>query len=148
MKINQLKSTLDEYVDCYNQTQFIETDPISIPHRFQKQQDIEIAGFWVAMLSWGQRVTIINKATELMSIMDNAPHDFIMNHSEKDRRAFLHFKHRTFQPTDSLYFLAFLQQYYQQNDSLEQAFSQYLQPDDPTTEKALTGFYEQFFFFT
>ncbi len=112
MKTERVKILLEEYIDRYNKPDFIDSDPISIPHRFQKKQDIEIAGFWVAMLSWGQRTTIINKANQLMTLMDNAPHDFIVNHKEKDRQAFLHFKHRTFQPTDALYFLEFLQQYY------------------------------------
>jgi len=67
---------LNTAADRFNSPAFIEKDPISIPHRFSKLQDIEISGFWVAMLAWGQRVTIINKANELMAMMDNAPHDF------------------------------------------------------------------------
>jgi len=145
MKLERIKILLDEYVDLYNQPQFIEDDPICIPHQFQKLQDIEISGFWVAMLAWGQRVTIINKAKELMELMDNAPHDFIVNHQEKDRKAFLQFKHRTFQPTDTLYFLAFLQEHYQNNESLESAFTKQLSSTDTTTENALIGFQNYFF---
>lgn len=106
----------------YNSRDFIENDPVSIPHQYSIPQDIEIAAFWVAMLSWGQRVTIINKARELMNLMDNAPYDFIVNHGERDRRAFLAFKHRTFQPDDTIYFLHFLQRFYKEHSSLEEAF--------------------------
>jgi len=60
----QLKTFLDKKVEQYNQLSFIESDPISVPHQFSKQQDIEIMGFWTAMLAWGQRVTIINKARQ------------------------------------------------------------------------------------
>ncbi|MFK7806820.1 MAG: TIGR02757 family protein [Saprospiraceae bacterium] len=145
MKPERIKNLLDEYVDRYNKPDFIANDPILIPHRFKKVQDIEIAGFWVAMLAWGQRVTIINKANELMELMDNSPHDFIVNHKEKDRKAFLGFKHRTFQATDTLYFLEFLQNHYRNHNSLETAFTKNLKPTDTTTENALIGFQEYFF---
>ncbi|MBC8111758.1 MAG: DUF2400 family protein, partial [Verrucomicrobia bacterium] len=117
-----LKAFLDECVERYNCPAFIETDPISIPHRFSKLQDIEIIGFWAAILAWGQRKTIINSANRLCELMDGAPHDFIINHTETDRKKFLHFKHRTFQATDTLYFLEFFQQYYRKHYSLEDAF--------------------------
>jgi len=141
----ELKRFLDEAVRQYNRSTFIPSDPISIPHRFSRLQDIEIMGFWVAILAWGQRVTIINKANELIDLMDGAPHDFVMNYEESDLKPFLAFKHRTFQATDTLYFLDFLQRYYQEHDSLEQAFSSHLSPDSLTVEAALIGFQEQFF---
>lgn len=122
MKQHQLQVFLDSQVELYNQLSFIENDPISIPHQFTRLQDIEIMGFWTAMLAWGQRVTIINKANELIQYMEGAPYDFILHHTEKDREALLAFKHRTFQPTDTLYFLEFLQNYYRKYESLEMAF--------------------------
>jgi len=102
-------------------------------------------GFWVSMLAWGQRVTIINKANELIQLMDGAPYDFILNHNEKDRKAFLSFKHRTFQATDTLYFLEFFQTFYKKNKSLETAFTDHLSPESENIEAALKGFHEQFF---
>lgn len=140
-----LKKQLDLLVKKYNQPNFIENDPISIPHRFSKLQDIEIIGFWVAMLAWGQRITIINKSNELLELMDNAPYDFIMNHEETDLKRFLNWKHRTFQPTDTLYFLDFFKRYYKENESLETAFSQFLKPNDTQVENALIGFNQLFF---
>ena len=128
-----LKSLLDEHVERFNRPDFIEDDPISIPHRFSKPQDIEITAFWTAILAWGQRKTIINSANRLFEFMDNAPYDFIKNHQEIDRKRFESFKHRTFQPTDALYFLAFLQQFYQKNDSLETAFARHLNPTGATS---------------
>jgi uncharacterized protein (TIGR02757 family) len=147
LNINQqeLKSYLDSCVKKFNTTDFIENDPISIPHQFSRKQDIEIMGFWVSMLAWGQRKTIINKANELIQLMDGAPYDFILNHEEKDREAFLNFKHRTFQTIDTLYFLEFFQDFYKKNDSLEMAFSDHLNPQSENIEAALKGFHEQFF---
>ncbi len=140
-----LKRFLDEKVDLYNRPQFIKDDPIQIPHRFAKLQDVEIMGFWTAVLAWGQRKTIINKANELVELMDGAPHDFMVNHSERDRKRFLEFKHRTFQATDTLYFLEFLQHFYKNNNTLETAFSQFINENDETIEKGLIGFHDLFF---
>jgi len=107
---------LDSKVAQYNQPEFIPFDPISIPHRFSVKQDIEIMGFWAAVLAWGQRKTIINKCLELSALMDHAPYDFVRNHHESDLKPFLHFKHRTFNATDTLYFLHFFQEYYKVHD--------------------------------
>ena len=142
---NNLHSFLDDCYRKFNNQNFIENDPIGIPHRFSKRQDIEITAFWTAMLAWGQRKTIINSATHLFELMDNAPHDFIVNHLEKDRQRFLDFKHRTFQPTDTLYFLEYLQHFYQKNDSLEFAFSKFITPNTPSVSDALIGFHNAFF---
>jgi len=142
--MQNLKAFLDEQVDQFNDVSFIEKDPISLPRLFSKLQDIEIIGFWIAMLSWGQRVTIINKGKELIEKMDGSPHDFIVNHKESDRKIFESFKHRTFQAIDTLYFLEFLQQYYRNNQSLETAFIPKYKLDF-TIKESLTHFHEQFF---
>ena len=97
-----LNTFLDKKVVEYEQPFFIEKDPISIPHQFTKKQDIEIAGFFAAIFSWGNRTTIINKSNELMKLMDHAPHDFVLNHQPKDLKKLLLFKHRTFNSTDLL----------------------------------------------
>jgi uncharacterized protein (TIGR02757 family) len=142
---NNLHAFLDDCFQKFNNQTFIENDPIGIPHRFSKLQDIEITAFWTAMLAWGQRKTIINSANRLFELMDNAPHDFIVNHIETDRKRFLDFKHRTFQPTDTLYFLEYLQHFYKENDSLEFAFSKHITSDTPSVQEALIGFHNEFF---
>ncbi len=140
-----LKDLLDGAADRYNRPDFITADPISIPHRFSKLQDREIMAFWAATLAWGQRKTIIQSANRLAELMDNAPYDFIINHLEQDRARFESFKHRTFQATDTLWFLEFFQNFYRKNASLETAFSRHLSPNDPTVENALRGFHNDFF---
>ncbi len=117
-----LKAFLDAKVTQYNQPAFIPNDPVSIPHLFTNQQDIEIMGLWAAVLAWGQRVTIINKCHELIKLMDGAPYDFIMNHEETDLKKLLHFKHRTFNDVDTLYFISFFRHHYSRHQSLESAF--------------------------
>jgi uncharacterized protein (TIGR02757 family) len=140
-----LKIFLDDKAALYNRPGFIASDPISIPHRFTLKQDIEIAGFFAALFAWGNRTTIINKCTELLQLMDNAPYDFMQHHTDADLKKFLHFKHRTFNTTDLLYFISFLQYYYSQHLSLESAFSIWLTEEDQTIETALFHFHHYFF---
>lgn len=117
-----LKAFLDDKVDQFNRPDFIESDPISIPHRFTKKEDIEIIGFFAAMLAWGQRKTILNKCTDLIERMDGSPYDYIINHQEEDLKSLLGFKHRTFNDTDLLYFVSFFKHHYSHYSSLEEAF--------------------------
>src|SRR5436305_11852602 len=140
-----LKEFLDTKVALYNQPGFIAADPISIPHRFTQKQDIEIAGFFAALFAWGNRIIIINKCTELLRLMDDAPYDFILHHTDEDLKKFLNFKHRTFNTTDLLYFISILHYYYLQHNSLESAFSIWLTEEDATVEKAFIHFHEYFF---
>lgn len=145
MKFQQLKAFLDTKVEYYNKPDFIEGDPVCIPHMFNKLQDIEIAGLFAAVLAWGNRTTIINKCRELMRMMDNAPYDFIKNHQPQERLKLMQFCHRTFNGTDLLYFIEFLQHYYSNITSLEFAFSGHMRPHDETVEKGLIGFHRTFF---
>lgn len=140
-----LKRYLDAAADRYNTVDFIANDPISVPHRFAALADREIVGFWAATLAWGQRKTIIQSAERLVELMDGAPHDFVRNHTVADRTRFAHFKHRTFQPTDAEWFLAYLQAHYRAHESLETAFTCHLSADMPTVEAALRGFHRNFF---
>ncbi|GAB3694885.1 TIGR02757 family protein [Spirosoma flavus] len=139
---SSIKDFLDAKADQYNRPSFIERDPISIPHRFSRKQDIEIMGFWAAVLAWGQRPVILRKTSELVDLMDGTPYDFIRHHEESDLKRFLAFKHRTFNATDALYFLHFFRHYYQEHESLEDAFL----PDttSDTVEASLITFHDRF----
>lgn len=143
--MNDLKAFLDQKVSEYNQPGFIPHDPVSIPHRFRKKQDIEIAGFFAAVLAWGQRKTIINKCAELLQMMDNDPYNFILHHTDQDLKAIEKFKHRTFNSTDTLYFIFALRQLYKQHSSLEYYFQ--VPKTDETIERGLINFYTTFFSF-
>ena len=117
-----LRAFLDKKVAEYNRASFIANDPISIPHEYTLQQDIEIAAFFTAIFSWGNRTTIIRKSQELMQLMDRSPYQFVLQHEEKDLQKFLDFRHRTFNATDLLYFIAFFRFHYNNHPSLEDAF--------------------------
>lgn len=140
---DELFELLERKADQYNCPEFIANDPISIPHSFSKPQDIEAAGFFAAILAWGQRVTIVRKCNELMNMMDRSPHEWILHHRERDLKQFLNFRHRTFNPTDALYFIAFLRHFYRRHDSLVHAFYSASAPN--TAEACLRRFHNTFF---
>lgn len=138
----ELKAFLDEKADLYNRPRFIESDPIIIPHGYRKRQDIEISGLFAAVLAWGQRVTIIKKCKDLLARMDHDPYRFVLHHSEADLKPLQEFKHRTFNSTDTLYFIHFLKWYYTHHNSLEAAFK--ISPHEKTVEAGLIHFYKLF----
>jgi uncharacterized protein (TIGR02757 family) len=147
MKKESLSQLLNRQAAYYNRPGFIAADPISVPHSFKQQPDIEIAGLFAAVFAWGNRTTIINKSRELMGLMQNVPHQFILHHSARELKPLLAFKHRTFNADDLLYFIHFLRQHYQKHNSLEKAFTQWMKPADETVENALAGFKNYFFSF-
>lgn len=114
---------LDDKYEQFNNRHFIETDPVSIPHLFTAKEDIEISAFLVATIAWGQRTSIINNGHKLVSLMDHAPHDFIVNHSAADLKRFNAFVHRTFNATDCKYFMRALQHLYARHGGLEATFA-------------------------
>jgi uncharacterized protein (TIGR02757 family) len=130
-------------VERFNRPGFIESDPIVIPHSFKKKQDIEIAGLFAAILAWGQRVTIIRKCRELLKMMDNAPYEFVIHHRSSDLKPFESFKHRTFNPVDTKYFITFLKWYYSRHQSLENAFV--VPGEEIEMERGIAHFHNLFF---
>lgn len=140
--IFDLKEFLDRKAEQYNTPAFIENDPICIPHNFTQLQDIEIMGFFASIFAWGQRKTIINKCSELSSRMDDAPHDFIVNHNDTDLKKLLAFKHRTFNDTDLLYCIDFFKRHYVVYNSLEAAF---FPNANMSVEEGLNHFHTYFF---
>ena len=120
--MQEIKEFLDEKVSQYNNPKFIESDPIQIPHRFTKKEDIEIAGFLVATIAWGKRAMIIKNGSHMMELMGQEPYEFVMHHSESDLNDFDAFVHRTFNSTDFKYFIKSLQHIYIKYGGLEQVF--------------------------
>ncbi|MBI3233787.1 MAG: TIGR02757 family protein [Bacteroidetes bacterium] len=144
-KLQQTKDFLDAQLLVVYKNDFIKDDPIQIPHLFSRKEDIEIAGFFAAVLAWGQRTTIINNCKKLIEYFDHAPFDFITNHEEQDLRKLEHFVHRTFNSTDLLYFIYALKHIYTQHGGLEKAMSAGMNNKSKTIETGLNQFKKLFF---
>ena len=124
LKKPELKEFLDEKVELYNRPAFIELDPISIPRRYSKKEDIEISGFLTATIAWGNRNMILRNADRMMALLDNSPSDFILNSDEHDLERIEGFVHRTFNSLDLIYFLKALKNIYQTKGGLESIFNE------------------------
>ena len=118
----KLKELLDIKHEEYNNIAFIENDPIQIPHKFKKKEDIEISGFLTATIAWGNRKSIINSSKRMMELLENDPHEFIINHSDKDLKSLTKFVHRTFNGYDFIQFIKSLKNIYCNYGGLEMVF--------------------------
>tara|TARA_B100000767_G_C19720981_1_gene517244 strand:- start:700 stop:1461 length:762 start_codon:yes stop_codon:yes gene_type:complete len=119
MNKKEIYSFLIEKADFYENPIFIESDPIQIPHKFNKHEDIEIAGFLTATIAWGNRKSIIRSSNKIMEILEYSPLDFVLNHSKKDLKSIKGFVHRTFNESDLEYFIIKFREIYNDNKTLE-----------------------------
>jgi uncharacterized protein (TIGR02757 family) len=142
MTKKELKSFLDYKANVYNTPDFIKEDPISIPHQFSHKKDIEIVGFLMATIAWGNRKSILNSGEKLLKILHYEPYDFIIHHKEKDLMACEGFVHRTFNAEDLKYFLTALKAVYQKYNSLENVFIENLKGKD--LQGAISKFKKEF----
>ena len=122
MNSENLKVFLDEKVLKYNTHDFIEADPISVPHRFSLKEDIEISSFLAASIAWGNRKMITKNGHKMMDLLGNSPYDFIMSHDQQQLERLNNFVHRTFNSDDFKYFTKALKHIYTKHDGLEAIF--------------------------
>lgn len=120
----ELREALERSVDKYNRRSFIEEDPISIPHSFTKKEDIEIASFLTATISWGNRKSILVSANRLMDYMDQSPFEFVKNAQKSDFKSWKHSIHRTFMKEDVIFFVEALRRMYIEEGGMERVFSE------------------------
>ena len=123
LKKSELKDFLDEKAALYESPKFIHTDPIQIPHEFSKKEDREIMGFLVATIAWGNRKSIITNGNKLITLLENRPHDYILNHSTEELKKLQPFVHRTFNGTDLVTFIKSLKNIYLNHGGLESVFA-------------------------
>ena len=143
MNVEELKSFLDEKVILYNNPDFIDTDPIQIPHRYTLKEDKEIAGFLASTIAWGNRKMIINSANKIMDLMGNSPYDFVINHNEDHLDNMEGFVHRTFNSVDLATFMQALQNIYKNHGGLEMLFAKHQNTDG--MQESISEFKKVFF---
>ncbi len=126
----KVKVLLDKLHDRYNRPEFVVADPISVPHLFEKQKDIEIAGFLAATIAWGNRKAIVNSARKMVGLMDDRPYEFVMQATDNELVSVTKFVHRTFNGGDFRSFILSLRHFYDKFGSMGSFFE---------TEYALEG---------
>ena len=128
MNNSELKDFLDAKVALYNNLDFIESDPVLIPHLYTLKEDIEISGFLAATIAWGNRKSIINNAHKMMQLLGNSPFDFVMNHQPQQLQNLENFVHRTFNGVDFATFILALQNIYKNHGGMEAVFAKNATP--------------------
>ena len=143
MKADELKDFLDQKVEQYNRSDFLDSDPLCIPHQFDAREDIEISAFLTATIAWGNRKSIINSAEKMIELMEGEPYRFVMEFAPEKAGKLTSFVHRTFNGTDLVCFLNGLQHLYQNYGGLEPVFLRYCKAD--SLQPAISEFKKHFF---
>lgn len=119
----ELFALLEDSHERFNRPDFIQDDPVGIPHRFDRKEDIEISGFLAALIAWGRREMIIRSTNSLMERMDHAPFEYVMNASDDELENMNGFVHRTFNQEDAKTLIRSLRFAYESHGGLERIFS-------------------------
>jgi len=143
LNLEEIRDFLDSKVTQYNTPGFIDLDPIQIPHMYTEKEDIEIAGFLAATISWGNRKMIVKNARRMMELMGNSPYEFVLNHKEEHLEKIDGFVHRTFNSTDFIVFIEALKYLYINKNGLESVFSEY--KSDDSLQPAIHHLKKEFF---
>lgn len=133
---------LNNNVTLFNNPAFIPPDPISIPHKFSKKEDMEIAGFLTALISWGSRSAILKSASTLMELMENQPFEFIISAEDKELKRLAEFYYRTFNASDLLFLVEALKYLYVEKGGMEEVASKYFDQTG-TVKGMITGLREE-----
>jgi uncharacterized protein (TIGR02757 family) len=143
LPIDEIKDFLDYKVAEFNRPEFIDLDPISIPHRYSLKEDIEISAFLTATISWGNRKAILTASQNMMKLMGESPYDFIMNYNDDLTEKTSGFYYRTFNGMDFNYFILSLRNIYQNYGGLEKVFNRLYK--EFTLQESISRFKKVFF---
>lgn len=120
----ELKVYLDRINDSVEKPEYIQSDPVQFIHAFENKKDIEIAGFFAALMAWGRRDIVIKKVENLLQRMNYKPFEFVTRYSQDDFSSLTGFKHRTFKPIDIHGLICVLQIIYKEYEDLEEFWSE------------------------
>ena len=140
----ELRALLERLHDRYNRPEFIDDDPICVPHRYTDAADREIAGFLSATIAWGNRRTIVRNGHRMMHFLDDAPADFVRHASERELAQLASFTHRTFNGGDLRDFVLALRRIVTRRGSLG-AFFETTYEATQSLPQTLAAFRSEFF---
>ena len=143
--LEEVRLILDIALERFNASSFIARDPISIPHRFSRKEDIEISGFLIALIAWGNRASILKSGHRLMQMMDDSPYHFVVSASDNELNKLKNFIHRTLNGQDILYMIKILRLIYENKIGLEEIFSRNIQQNDITIAHGIRALHAEFF---
>lgn len=118
MDKNELKELLDTEAVRINSVEFIDSDPVQFPRRYEDLRDIEISALLSATIAWGNRKMICRDCGKMLAMLENRPYDFMMARAYEDLpEANIH---RTFFVKDLRYYLTGLRGIYERYGTLQE----------------------------
>lgn len=77
-----LNDNLKRWAEQYETAEFVQSDPVQIPHRYDSRVNIEISAFVTAWIAWGSRKQIIQKADFIdREIFKGEPYHYIVGNN-------------------------------------------------------------------
>lgn len=139
--MNLSKKYLDELVKKYEVPEFIDKDPIQFPHKYSKQEDIEVSGLISSCFAYGSRPKIIETLFYIHSIIGNSPAEFVKNFDlDRDAELFKGFIYRYNTEKDLVLLLYVIGRALKDFGTLENAFLQGYEKEEKYLKQSLTNF--------
>ena len=111
----------------YNTKDFISSDPVQFPHRYQEKKDIEVSAFLTAWISWGNRRQIIRTAEKMdTEIFRGTPFAYLMGKEWEQYKGDSRCFYRTVRYADFYDIMERLYSVYQSFDDLEACVFHYV----------------------
>jgi uncharacterized protein (TIGR02757 family) len=140
----RLKQLLDDLHRRYGRPELVPTSALSIPHRYARPEDREIAGFIAASLAYGSVAQIKRSAEAALAVMAPSPSGFVRRFdAARDTRRFARFTHRFNSGLDLAILCYLLHQVITQHGSLEVFFLRGYDPSREDVGHALISFVER-----
>lgn len=93
--MQNLKPLLESLYVRLNRREFVNPDPLIFLYDYEDIKDREIAGLIASSLAYGRVAQILVSVRKILGPMEGKPHDFVLNHKEKDlAKLYAGFKHR------------------------------------------------------
>jgi len=120
---------------------FLANDPIAFPRRFRRSDDVEIAAFLSAALSYGRAASIRRSLDDLFGRMPEGPGEFVRNFEpRRDARRLEGFVHRFHKGEDIARLCVVLRTMVDGSGTLERFFLEGFDEEDDDVGPALNEF--------
>ena len=138
-----LKNKLEHIYFMYNQSKYIDPDPLLFLYDYLEKKDIEIAGLIAACFAYGKVSSIMKILRNIFKTMKMLPYNYLVFNSEKIIvRDFKGFKYRFTKDFHLSNLLLAIKKNINDFSSLEQCFYKGWSSNDDTILQGLTFFYK------
>ncbi|KAA0265709.1 MAG: TIGR02757 family protein [Chlorobiota bacterium] len=124
---SSLKERLEHHYRAFGREK-LSPDPLEIPHRFTRPEDITLAAFFAAFFAYGSVFQIIKNVNELLTRLEDAPYHTIKTAEDLEERV-EGFYYRFYSTFDVATLLLALQKLLREHDGLKGLFMEGFTPE-------------------